>query len=143
MKSIPKIIAASLPLSSLPAFSAVFLVAGWDDNFSGSNGWAANYLDAQTSASVAASTTVGSKSWSQWNFTDQGASNDGTFGDLGVGVAAAVTTFTGSANSTLTGGGQELLVDNIGITADLIPEPSVLALVGLSGLALLIRRRRF
>jgi hypothetical protein len=246
MKHLSKIVVASLPLSSLPAWSAVSLVAGWDDNFSGTTGWTPNHLAPQTTATIDASTNVGNKNWSQWNFNDQGASNDGTFGELGIEIANAVTTFTdnnenlslnrsdgqlvftltnnspvdrtvhgfhfdsvrrfsdsasawtlafggaisgnsangnlaqvgsmsgataaqrnhsvdltllsdnvweagtnavftlsftGSANSTLTGGGQELLVDNIGVTAELIPEPSSLALVALSGLALLTRRR--
>lgn len=50
-------------------------------------------------------------------------------------------TFSGGAASTGTGGGQETLVDNIGITATAVPEPGSLALMGLGGL-LIARRRR-
>lgn len=50
--------------------------------------------------------------------------------------------FTGGATSTGTGGGHETLVDNIGITATVVPEPSAIALFGLGGLALFLRRRR-
>jgi hypothetical protein len=48
-------------------------------------------------------------------------------------------TFSGGANSTGTGGGQETCVDNIGITV--VPEPSVMLLGSLGMLALLRRRR--
>ncbi len=59
------------------------------------------------------------------------------------GQAATFTLeFTGGATSDGSGGGQETLVDNIGITATIIPEPSTLSLLGLSGLSLLLRRRR-
>jgi len=45
-----------------------------------------------------------------------------------------------SAN-TGTNGGHETLIDNIGITADVIPEPSMSALLGLGGLGMILRRR--
>jgi hypothetical protein len=48
-------------------------------------------------------------------------------------------TFSGGATSTGTGGGQETLVDNIGIT--IVPEPSAL-LLGALGMLGLLRRRR-
>lgn len=48
-------------------------------------------------------------------------------------------TFSGGATSTGTGGGQETLVDNIGIT--IVPEPSSALLGALGALALLRRRR--
>ncbi len=50
-------------------------------------------------------------------------------------------TFSG-ATGTSGGGGQETLIDNIGITADVVPEPSTTALLGLGGLALILRRRK-
>lgn len=49
--------------------------------------------------------------------------------------------FTGAANSS-TGGGNELMVDNIAITASVIPEPSTLSLMALVGGLFLMRRRR-
>lgn len=49
--------------------------------------------------------------------------------------------FTGGASPTGTGGGHETLVDNIGITATAVPEPTSLALLGLGSL-LIARRRR-
>lgn len=49
--------------------------------------------------------------------------------------------FSGGATALGTGGGQETLVDNIGITATAVPEPGSLALLGLGGL-LIARRRR-
>jgi hypothetical protein len=48
-------------------------------------------------------------------------------------------TFSGGATSTGTGGGQETLVDNIGITV--VPEPSA-AFLGSLGMLGLLRRRR-
>lgn len=48
--------------------------------------------------------------------------------------------FTGGT-TTLTGGGHETLVDNIGITADVIPEPSTVLLLAL-GVPVVLRRRR-
>jgi hypothetical protein len=48
--------------------------------------------------------------------------------------------FTGGT-TTGTGGGHETLVDNIGITADVVPEPSGMLLSAL-GLSALLRRRR-
>lgn len=56
-------------------------------------------------------------------------------------TATFTLSFSGGAASTGTGGGQETLVDNIGITATEVPEPSSLALLGLGGL-LIARRRR-
>lgn len=47
--------------------------------------------------------------------------------------------FTGASNSG-SGGGQELVVDNIGITV--VPEPSSTLLAGLAGLGLLVTHRR-
>ncbi|QTN32359.1 PEP-CTERM sorting domain-containing protein [Akkermansiaceae bacterium] len=44
--------------------------------------------------------------------------------------------------STSTGGGQETVVDNIGITANVVPEPSSLSLLGLGICGLLLRRRK-
>ncbi len=56
------------------------------------------------------------------------------------GTSAIFTlTFTGGDASTGTGGGQETLVDNIGITV--IPEPSAMLLGSLGMLGLLRRRR--
>lgn len=57
------------------------------------------------------------------------------------GDAVFTLAFTGGQTSTGTGGGHETLVDNIGITATIIPEPSIVALFGLGGLALFLRRR--
>jgi hypothetical protein len=59
------------------------------------------------------------------------------------GQAAVFTlTFGPGPATTLTGGGAETLVDNIGITANVVPEPSSLSLVGLGIAGLLLRRRK-
>jgi hypothetical protein len=57
------------------------------------------------------------------------------------GSAVFTLTFSGGDPSTGPGGGQETLIDNIGITATVIPEPSALALLGLGGFSLILRRR--
>lgn len=49
--------------------------------------------------------------------------------------------FTGAGNSG-SGGGNELVVDNIGITGTIVPEPSAAVLFGLGGLAFVLRRRK-
>jgi hypothetical protein len=54
-------------------------------------------------------------------------------------TATFTLAFSGGADSTGTGGGQETIIDNIGIT--LVPEPGSLGLLGLGGL-LIARRRR-
>ena len=51
-------------------------------------------------------------------------------------------TFGPGPATSLTGGGAETVVDNIGITANVVPEPSSFSLVGLGVLGLLLRRRK-
>jgi hypothetical protein len=58
--------------------------------------------------------------------------------------AVLTLAFSGATNSG-SGGGQELLLDNIAITASApvaIPEPSGLAMLGLAGMAMFVRRRK-
>ena len=59
-------------------------------------------------------------------------------------TATFTIVFTGGSSSTntTTNGGHETLIDNIGFVADVVPEPAAFVLLGLGGLATLLRRRR-
>jgi hypothetical protein len=82
-----------IALSAIVATSlhAEILVAGWDnfDNGAEPNAWSATQKDANTTVSLAA--TGSAKNWAQWTYQDQGASGDGTFGNLSTSVASADT----------------------------------------------------
>jgi hypothetical protein len=59
---------------------------------------------------------------------------------LAAGESAVIRlAFSGGTGS---GGGHHLFVDNIAVSGDLVPEPSSAALLGLGGLALILRRRK-
>jgi hypothetical protein len=81
----------SVALLTTPA-NAETLVAGWD-----SSSLAPTQLDPNIAASVQATTQH--NAWGSWNFNDQGASNDGTYGNLSTTVASASTAYTGSGKN--------------------------------------------
>ncbi|QTN32200.1 PEP-CTERM sorting domain-containing protein [Akkermansiaceae bacterium] len=103
----------------------------WSLTFSGAiSGTAASGTLTESDMMAA---TAAQRNW----FVDLSGLTDSTWESGG--TAIFTLAFSGGATSTGTGGGQETLVDNIGITV--VPEPSA-ALLGALGVLCLLRRRR-
>ena len=60
--------------------------------------------------------------------------------NAGPDVSGGLTLQFNAATGAVTGSTSELFIDNVSVSV--VPEPSSLALLGLSGLALLFRKRR-
>ncbi|MFK7852197.1 MAG: PEP-CTERM sorting domain-containing protein [Akkermansiaceae bacterium] len=100
MKKTLTIALTTSALFSLPA-SAVTLFAGWDAFTAAQEQTSApTILDSDTSATMSGTdgSTTSGNSWSDWNNGGQGASDDGTFGNLSSTVAMA-STAVGSGSS--------------------------------------------
>ncbi|MFK7910617.1 MAG: PEP-CTERM sorting domain-containing protein [Akkermansiaceae bacterium] len=118
-------------------FDAVGRFAGsaknWDLTFGGAiSGTAASGVLTQTNLNTA---TAAQRD----KFVDLSGLTDNIWE---AGSTATFSIVFGPGPAGATGGGQETVIDNIGITADVVPEPSTFALFGLGGLAMILRRRR-
>ena len=87
-------------------------------------------------------------------FTPNFANGTGTGSANDEDVSMALTGFTGISNTTITftlgdaaggnnsGASMYTYIDNVVLTGEVVPEPSTTALLGLGGLALILRRRK-
>lgn len=114
-------------------------------NANGADTWALAFGGAISGTSITAQTVGGAANMSgasaaiRDNTTDLTTLTDSVW-EAGQDITFTLT-FTGSTNEG-TSNGNELLVDNIGVSVASIPEPSSALLLGLGGLALFGRRRR-
>lgn len=87
----------AVALLTVPA-DAEILVAGWDTfTAEPESDSPATHLDGSTTATLSGTATGGS--WSDWNNGEQGASSDGTFGNLDSLIASATTAYVGGNNN--------------------------------------------